>query len=215
MHRIRSLPYCGGSHEALPLPDRNLLVVAEEAMLDNCADGIKLIWLIDIPGSLNPVSVSTVPIPNEEDYCAKGAYFCPRSIHGKRPDGLVSDQLNFASQKDAGQAGGKIHLTLSADRTGVHATGLGAVIQRCRDHPVQFAVQRPQPPSADGSSHVTSRIRIGVKVACDPDCPEKTAPASCCKPMGAASKTTVRPGDHGPGTRFLSFTYPKFHVTAS
>ncbi len=102
VHRNWSPPFGGGTHNALPLPDRNLLVVADEAVLDNCADGIKHIWLFDIREPSNPVSISTVPIPNEEDYCAKGAHFGPHNIHENRPDALVSDQLIFATQQNAG-----------------------------------------------------------------------------------------------------------------
>ncbi len=102
VHRNWSPPFGGGTHNALPLPDRDLLVVADEAVLDNCADGIKHIWLFDIREPSNPVSISTVPLPNEEDYCAKGAHFGPHNVHENRPDGLVSDQLIFATQQNAG-----------------------------------------------------------------------------------------------------------------
>ncbi len=102
VHRNWSPPFGGGTHNALPLPDRNLLVVADEAVLDNCADGIKHIWLFDIRELSNPVSISTVPIPNEEDYAAKGAHFGPHNIHENRPDSFVSDQLIFATQQNAG-----------------------------------------------------------------------------------------------------------------
>jgi len=102
VHRNWSPPFGGGTHNALPLPDRNLLVVADEAVLDNCADGIKHIWLFDIREPSNPVSISTVPLPNEEDYAAKGAHFGPHNIHENRPDSMISDQLIFATQQNAG-----------------------------------------------------------------------------------------------------------------
>lgn len=101
-HRNWSPPFGGGTHNALPLPDRNLLVVADEAVLDNCADGIKHIWLFDIRDLSNPVSISTVPIPSDADYVNKGAHFGPHNIYENRPDGLVSDQLIFATQQNAG-----------------------------------------------------------------------------------------------------------------
>ena len=102
VHRNWSPPFGGGTHNCLPLPDRDLLVVADEAVLDNCADGIKHIWLFDIREKSNPVSISTVPIPNDLDYVNKGAHFGPHNIHENRPDGLVSDQLIFATQQNAG-----------------------------------------------------------------------------------------------------------------
>ena len=90
------------ARKCLPLPDRDLLVVADEAVLDNCADGIKHIWLFDIREPSNPVSISTVPVPDDADYVNKGAHFGPHNIHENRPDGLVSDQLIFATQQNAG-----------------------------------------------------------------------------------------------------------------
>lgn len=77
-------------------------MVADEAVLDNCADGIKHIWLFDIRDLSNPVSISTVPIPSDADYVNKGAHFGPHNIYENRPDGLVSDQLIFATQQNAG-----------------------------------------------------------------------------------------------------------------
>lgn len=101
-HRNWSPPFGGGTHNALPLPGRDLLVVADEAVLDNCADGIKHIWIFDIREPSNPVSISTVPIPDDADYVNKGAHFGPHNIHENRPDGLVSDTLIFATQQNAG-----------------------------------------------------------------------------------------------------------------
>ncbi|WP_235308833.1 LVIVD repeat-containing protein, partial [Klebsiella quasipneumoniae] len=76
-HRNWSPPFGGGTHTALPLPDRDLLVVLDEAVLDNQEDGEKLIWLFDIREPANPVSISTFPQPDEIDYVAKGAHFGP------------------------------------------------------------------------------------------------------------------------------------------
>ena len=102
VHRNWSPPFGGGTHNCLPLPDRDLLVVVDEAVLDNCADGIKHIWMFDIRVPSNPVSIATVPVPNEDDYVNKGAHFGPHNIHENRPDGFQSDQLIFATQQNAG-----------------------------------------------------------------------------------------------------------------
>lgn len=80
-HRNWSPPFGGGTHTALPLPDRSLLVVLDEAVLDNQEDGEKLIWLFDIREPSNPVSISTFPQPDETDYVAKGAHFGPHNLH--------------------------------------------------------------------------------------------------------------------------------------
>src|SRR5689334_2771891 len=46
-HRNWSPPFGGGTHNCLPLPDRELLVVLDEAVLDNQEDGLKLTWIFD------------------------------------------------------------------------------------------------------------------------------------------------------------------------
>jgi len=101
-HRNWSPPYGGGTHNCLPLPERDLLIVADEAVLDNCEDGIKYIWMFDIRAPSNPVSISTFPTPREADYCKKGAHFGPHNIYENRPDGMVSSDTIFATYQNAG-----------------------------------------------------------------------------------------------------------------
>ncbi|CDQ53491.1 unnamed protein product [Klebsiella pneumoniae] len=90
------------STPALPLPDRDLLVVLDEAVLDNQEDGEKLIWLFDIREPTNPVSIATFPPPDEADYVAKGAHFGPHNLHENRPGSFVSSTLIFATYQNAG-----------------------------------------------------------------------------------------------------------------
>ena len=47
VHKNWSPPFGGGTHNCLPLPDRDLLVVLDEAVLDHQEDGLKLIWVFD------------------------------------------------------------------------------------------------------------------------------------------------------------------------
>ncbi|MCP5074463.1 MAG: hypothetical protein GY947_14395, partial [Rhodobacteraceae bacterium] len=37
-------PFAGGTHNTLPIPERNLMFVVEEAVFDNCEDGVKRNW---------------------------------------------------------------------------------------------------------------------------------------------------------------------------
>ena len=46
-HRNWSPPFGGGTHNCLPLPDRDLLIVLDEAVLDRQEDGLKLIWVFN------------------------------------------------------------------------------------------------------------------------------------------------------------------------
>ncbi|MFC7397719.1 LVIVD repeat-containing protein [Chelatococcus sp. GCM10030263] len=101
-HRNWSPPFGGGTHNCLPLPDRDLLVVLDEAVLDNQEDGLKLIWLFDIREPTNPVSISTFPTPAEDDYVRKGGHFGPHNVHENRPGSFVSSELIFATYQNAG-----------------------------------------------------------------------------------------------------------------
>jgi hypothetical protein len=101
-HRNWSPPYGGGTHNCLPLPDRDLLVVLDEAVLDHQEDGLKLIWVFDNRAPANPVSISSCPTPAEADYVSKGGHFGPHNIHENRPGSFVSSSLIFATYQNAG-----------------------------------------------------------------------------------------------------------------
>jgi hypothetical protein len=81
-HRNLDPPFGGGTHSPLPLPDRNLLVLADEANFANCSQGLRHTWLFDVREPTNPVSFATMPVPSEADYSAKGA-ISGRIISGK------------------------------------------------------------------------------------------------------------------------------------
>ncbi|WP_406643069.1 LVIVD repeat-containing protein [Pectobacterium brasiliense] len=101
-HRNWSPPFGGGTHTALPLPDRDLLIVLDEAVLDNQEDGEKLIWVFDIREPSNPMSIATFPQPKEADYVKKGAHFGPHNLHENRPGSFISSSLIFATYQNAG-----------------------------------------------------------------------------------------------------------------
>ncbi len=102
VHRNWSPPFGGGTHNCLPLPDRDLLVVLDEAVLDHQEDGLKLTWVFDNRVVTNPVSISTFPTPAEADYKAKGGHFGPHNVHENRPGSFVSSTLIFATYQNAG-----------------------------------------------------------------------------------------------------------------
>jgi hypothetical protein len=102
VHKNWSPPFGGGTHNCLPLPDRDLLVVLDEAVLDHQEDGLKLIWVFDNRAPENPVSISSCPTPTEADYKSKEGHFGPHNIHENRPGSFVSSQLIFATYQNAG-----------------------------------------------------------------------------------------------------------------
>jgi hypothetical protein len=101
-HSNWSPPFAGGTHTPLPLPDRNLLVVADEATSIHCANGIAYTWVLDIRAPENPVTIATLPTPAEDNFCAKGGKFGPHNLHENRPGSLQSSNLIFATYHNAG-----------------------------------------------------------------------------------------------------------------
>ena len=102
VHRNWSPPFGGGTHNCLPLPDRDLLVVLDEAVLDHQEDGEKLIWLFDNRVPANPISIATFKSPDEADYKAKGGHFGPHNLHENRPGSFVSSERIFTTYQNAG-----------------------------------------------------------------------------------------------------------------
>jgi hypothetical protein len=101
-HRNTDPPFGGGTHSPLPLPDRNLLVVADEPASANCQDGLRYMWMYDVREPSNPVSIATFPQPGEADYCAKGGFFGAHNMHENRPGAFQSSRLIFATYYNAG-----------------------------------------------------------------------------------------------------------------
>lgn len=101
-HRNWDPPFGGGTHSPLPLPDRDLLVVADEANFPNCSKGLRHIWVFDVREPSNPISISTLPIPDEADYCAKGGNFGPHNLWENRPGAFQSSRTIFATYHNAG-----------------------------------------------------------------------------------------------------------------
>jgi hypothetical protein len=102
VHKVWAPPFGGGTHNCVPLPNRNLLVVVDEAVLDSEADGEKPIWIFDIREPSNPISIATLPKPKDKDYKAIGGHFGPHNIHENRPGSFASEDLIFATYQNAG-----------------------------------------------------------------------------------------------------------------
>ncbi len=101
-HKVWAPPFGGGTHNALPLPKRDLLVVVDETVLDDQEDGFKPIWIFDNHVKTNPISVSTFPAPSDKDYLKVGGHFGPHNVHENRPGSFVSEELIFATYQNAG-----------------------------------------------------------------------------------------------------------------
>jgi hypothetical protein len=101
-HRNWCPPFGGGTHSALPLHDRQLLVVADEAVADISVEQMKHTWIFDIREPSNPVSIATMPVPGERDFTQVGGHFGPHNLWENRPDAYVSSRFIFATYQNAG-----------------------------------------------------------------------------------------------------------------
>ena len=97
-----SPPFPGGTHTPLPLPGRKLAVILDEANAQKCAKGLFHTFVLDMRTPENPVPISTLPTPNDRDYCASPGTFGPHNMHENRPGSYQSEELIFATYNNAG-----------------------------------------------------------------------------------------------------------------
>jgi hypothetical protein len=96
-----SPPFPGGTHTPLPLPRRQLAVIADEANAEKCAKGLFYTFVVDVRVPENPVPIATLPTPHERDFCANGT-FGPHNLHENRPGSFQSEEMVFATYNTAG-----------------------------------------------------------------------------------------------------------------
>ena len=104
-YRNWSPPFGGGTHSALPLHDRGLLVVADEATLNIDQEQMKRTWIFDIREKSNLISIATMPTPADHDYVAFGGRFGPHNLHENRQGSFRSSTTIFATWQSAGVPG--------------------------------------------------------------------------------------------------------------
>ena len=78
-------PFPGFTHTVLPLFQRELMIVTDEAVTEDCSDWPKLTWVMDMRQETNPVIVSTMPMPAKENFCGRGGRFGSHNIHENQP----------------------------------------------------------------------------------------------------------------------------------
>jgi hypothetical protein len=78
-------PFPGFTHTMMPLFDRGLAIVTDEATSEDCSDHPKLTWVMDIREETNPVIISTFPTPPKEEFCGRGGRFGSHNIHENQP----------------------------------------------------------------------------------------------------------------------------------
>ena len=88
-------PFGGGTHNALPLPDRDLRSSLDETVLDDMEDGVKPIWVFDNREKSNPICIATLPAPADSDYLDGRRPLRPAQPPREPPGQLRSDTLDL------------------------------------------------------------------------------------------------------------------------
>jgi len=89
------------THTALPLGERKLLVVTDEAIEPNCEGAPKNVHVVDVSDERHPREISRFPVP-DGDYCARGLRFGPHNLHENRPGTFQSDRIVYVTYFNAG-----------------------------------------------------------------------------------------------------------------
>jgi hypothetical protein len=96
-------PFPGFTHTAMPLFDRDLLVVSDESVRDKAADWPKLVWIMDMRREDNLVNLSTLPLPPVEQQRNVGGRYGAHNMHENRPGpAFRSSTLIFGSYFNGG-----------------------------------------------------------------------------------------------------------------
>lgn len=94
-HATFSPPYPAWTHTFQPIFSRGMAIVSDEDTQDNCADGPKLVWLVDIREEKNPVILDTAPFrPSDGDLCHRGGRFGAHNIHPNFPGSTSANLKN-------------------------------------------------------------------------------------------------------------------------
>ena len=89
------------THTALPVPGRDILVVTDEQLAQDCKGMQTRVRVVDIADELHPRVVSEFPVP-EGDYCLRGGRFGPHNVHEMRPGTLSDSNTIYVTWFNAG-----------------------------------------------------------------------------------------------------------------
>lgn len=149
----------GHTHTCLPLPDRNLVVVTDEAISEGCQGDRHMVRIIDVTNEQAPFVRSICPVP-EGDFCERGLRFGAHCLHENRPNSYRSQDLVFVTYFNAGL---RVYDTSDADEP----VEVGHWIPECP--PNQLAAQiNDVYVSDDLTVYTTDRVNGGVYIL-EPD----------------------------------------------
>ncbi|ETX00319.1 MAG: hypothetical protein ETSY2_39315 [Candidatus Entotheonella gemina] len=97
-------PLPGFTHTVLPLFERELLVVTDEATRPDGEDWPKMTWLLNASEETNPVMIGSLPLPSVETFAQYGGRFGSHNIHENQPlpTAFHSETLVFGAYFNAG-----------------------------------------------------------------------------------------------------------------
>ena len=97
-------PFPGFTHTVLPLFNRDLMLVTQEAVRLNGEDYPKLMWMMDIRDETNPIIIGTLPMPETDDFFNRPGRFGAHNVYENQPGPtcFYSDNLIFATLFNAG-----------------------------------------------------------------------------------------------------------------
>lgn len=151
----------GHTHTALPLGERPLVAVTDEATFEDCQGPPHLVRLVDINDEAHPRVRSICPEP-AGDFCSRGLRYGAHCLHENRPNSYRSDTLIFATWFNAGL---RVYDTADADRPAEVASYVPA------SPPDQRAIQVNDVFVDDALLiHITDRVTGGLYIL-EPETP--------------------------------------------
>jgi hypothetical protein len=91
----------GNTHTCLPLPSKNVVVVTDEAVKNDCEGDPHYVRIVDISDEKNPEVIAICPEP-EGDFCERGLRFGAHNLHENRPNSYRSEELMFTTYFNGG-----------------------------------------------------------------------------------------------------------------
>ena len=98
------MPQPAFTHTALPLFERQLMIVTDESVRESGEDWPKLVWVMDMSTETNPTILSTLPMPPREEMLKLPGRFGAHNVHENQPGptSYRSKELIFGTYFNAG-----------------------------------------------------------------------------------------------------------------
>jgi hypothetical protein len=89
------------THTALPVPGRDILVVTDEQLANDCSGMQTRVRVVSIEDEVHPSVLAEFPVP-QGDFCSRGGRFGPHNLHEMRPGTLVDSNTIYVTWFNAG-----------------------------------------------------------------------------------------------------------------